>query len=228
MPDTPRISINQLAKYLSASPATRRRIILDQKQPKSFMVNYYDYANKSIINFILGGCKDEEIIVKEISSLYEKEAQSEYDETRISVNIEALQAVLDSYEQVELDGLKLKQIQNECPKITISGVDISVRPELLMKGRYKEKGIIGALKIYYSKNDPLSEESASYISAIVGQFIEENFTKKLEMSPKLCQVYDIFAGTVYVAPTAIKKRFRDVQYACQEIALWWNALEDEE
>lgn len=224
MPDNPRISINQLAKYLSASPAIRRSIIIQQKQPKTFIVNYYDYANQPILNFLLGGCKDEEIIVKEIDSLYHKDTQSEYEEIRISVNIEAMQAVLDSYDQLDLENLVVEQIQNDCPKVMISNVDISVRPELLIKGQNKK---IGALKLYYGKNDPLSVESASYISAIVSRFIEENYTDSLEKNLKLCQVYDIFSGMVYAAPAAIKKRYRDIEYACQEIALWWNALEEE-
>lgn len=227
MPDNPRISINQLAKYLDANPTTRRRIIADQMQPKTFRVNYYDYAQKPIIKFLLKGCKDEEIIVQEIESLYTRDAQSEYDETRMTVNAEALQAFLDSYDQLDLDGLKLKQIQNNCPKITIAGVDISVRPELLTKGLYRKKSIVGAIKLYYGKNDPLSEDSASYITAIVSRLVEENFTNKSEMSPRLCRVHDVFVGTVYLAPTSLKKRFRDVENACREIALWWDSLEEE-
>jgi hypothetical protein len=228
MPDKPRISINQLAKYLAANATMRRRIIIEQKQPKTFMINYYDYAQKPIIEFLLGGCKNEEIIVKEIDALYSKDAQSEYDETRLNVNAEALQAFLDSYEKLDLDGLRVKRIQNDCPKIKISGVDISVRPEVLISGHYKGKYIIGAIKLYYGKNDPLSDDSASYISAVVSRLVEKHFTKKYEVSNRHCRVYDIFGGTVYVAPTSTIKRFRDVKYACQEIALRWNALEEEE
>lgn len=227
VPTRPRISINQLAKYLSVNAPARRRIILEQKQPKAFKVNYYDFSVQPIIEFFMNCCDDEEIIVKAIEDLCTRTAKSEYDETRLSVNAEALQAFLDSYDALNFDGLKPKQIGNNCPKIMAGGVDISVRPEILLSGTHKKQAITGAVKLYFGKNDPLTKESAPYISAVVNRFVDENYAKKGQPSRKHCQVFDVFAGVVFEAPLSTTKRFRDVEYACQEIAMWWNALENE-
>jgi len=37
-------------------------------------------------------------------------------------------------------------------------------------------------------------------------------------------VYDVFANALYVAPTAYKTRFKDVEAACLEIAGRWGAI----
>jgi hypothetical protein len=228
MPERPRISINQLAKYLGANAPTRRRIIIDQRNPKTFVVNYYELAQQPIVKFLTGGCRDEEIIIRAIDEFGSREAQSEYDETRLAVNADALQAFLESYDILNLDGLAAKKVPNSCPKITIAGVDISVRPEVLLRGRYKGGSVTGAIKLYLAKNDPLTKDSAPYISAVVGRLIAENFARKSKMSERHCQVFDVFAGEAYASPKSTDKRFRDVQYACQEIAMWWNSLDDEE
>src|SRR5712692_4797488 len=102
---TPRISINQLAKYLISTSAQHPQIVRNQKHPPTFMVNWYEFATNCIIQFILENCTDENILLTEIDRLYSVVPSNEYEETRYRTNAEALESFCNSYDRLDLDGL---------------------------------------------------------------------------------------------------------------------------
>lgn len=54
--ERPRISVNKLGEYLTEpNPSRRRRILLDQKEPKDFILPYYDPARDAILRFFGDG-----------------------------------------------------------------------------------------------------------------------------------------------------------------------------
>ena len=53
--DLPRVSLNVLSEYLVASPNRRRRLIEEQKKPRTFRVAYYSEAEESITAYLITG-----------------------------------------------------------------------------------------------------------------------------------------------------------------------------
>ena len=51
----PRISINSMAEYLGATASRRQRIVEEQKRPPTFRVNWYQFAQDTITQFIVAG-----------------------------------------------------------------------------------------------------------------------------------------------------------------------------
>ena len=45
----PRISVNKLGEYMTATPLRRRRIVLDQKRPKTFIFARYREPQDAIV-----------------------------------------------------------------------------------------------------------------------------------------------------------------------------------
>ena len=210
-----------------ADAPNRHRIIFDQKQPLTYKVNYYELAQQPIIQYFLNGYTDEEILTGAIDRLYSTKPESDQEETKLKVNAEAIQSFLNHYDKIQIDELVVRQGSQDCPKVTIEGVDISVRPEIFLKGNYKGQDVTGAIKFYFGKNDPLTTDSGTYISSVIGRLVQEHFGESSTMSSRHCQAFDVFSGNVFNAPKSTTMRFRDIKYACKEIAMWWNALDDE-
>lgn len=222
---SPRVSVNQLAAYLVASPSQRRRLIHTAKYPPTFMVNWYDFARKAITDFIAGGMNNETILTTEVIRLYGLPAANDYEESRNRTNAEALESFLDCYDQIEISGLTVQQAPNSASALSIQGVDISVRPEFLMSGAYRNQNYTGGIKLYFSKDDPLTADSAPYITAVVMLHIQNHCLPPDHSARHTnCQVVDVFARRVHAAPRAITRRFQDIDVACQEIALWWPTM----
>jgi len=220
--DNPRISLNQLALYLSASAVRRRSILRDQKNPKTFRVAWYEQAQSAISSFILGGCKDEDLILQEIDGLQGAEATSDYEGSRNRTNAQALECFIDSYDKLDLDGLEIMAGSHDSQKIDVGGVNLSVRPELLLKSISHSPLYIGAIKLYLSKDHRLDDESGRYISTVLAHFVSECIaTANDTVEKRRCLVFDIFGGEVYQAPKATKRRFNEIESACEEIALLW-------
>ncbi len=131
---SPRVSINQLATYLVSTPAQRRRLIQNAKTPPTFLVNWYEFARQAINDFVSGGMVDEAILVNESNRLYGQVPTSDYEETRLRTNAEALDAFLDCYDQIDSAGHTIQLGPNTSPPLVVQGVEISVRPEFLTTG----------------------------------------------------------------------------------------------
>lgn len=186
------------------------------------MVNWYDPARQAINQFVSGGMVDESFLISESARLLSHPFSSDYEENRLRTNAEAIDAFLDSYDQIDLAGHTLTLGPSSPPALNVRGVEISVRPEFLSAGMYRGQQVCGGVKLYFSKDVPLTDESAPYITAVLMQHIQAHNQPSGHLArPNSCIVVDVFAGCVYTAPRATTRRFRDIEVACQEVSLWW-------
>jgi len=106
--------------------------------------------------------------------------------------------------------------------VELGGVDLSVRPDVLIEGPE-----IGAAKIYLSKTAPLTKDakgkpgSASFASAALHLWAEH---QSGSAAAERCLVVDVFAGEVYAAPARNATRREHLEAACEEIAAMWSAI----
>lgn len=223
---SPRLSVNQLSSYLVASSAQRRRILQDAKYPDTFRVNWYDLARQHITAFVAGGMVDETILTDGIARLLATSAVSSNDAVRLRTNVEALESVLASYSNLKLNGLSATSTMNwEHQHLSIKGVAISVRPEFFLNGTYMNRATVGGIKLYFSKQDSLSDSSASYVACILMRYIQDCGTPLgAVVRQSSCFVYDVFAGRAHAAPQAVAQRRRDIEAACEEITTIWTTV----
>lgn len=225
----PRISINKLGEYLSDNSARRRRKVLEQqKRPPDFITARYRDAQIAIVDFVVQGGTNDQIILDAIATLEAANPNSEWDQQRQLLCIEALENFLDSVG----DTLDLGQNMvatagdDDQPKLRVNGVDISVRPELILSGTDQSGNqIVGAIKLVFGKTSPLSEDAGRYIATTVHQFVEAYHTSAGQAAPvRFSYVIDVFEGAVYGAPRSFARRRQDIAAACDEIRLVWPAL----
>lgn len=208
-----------------ASPSRRRRIIQDQKWPQDCIVPFYSDAQEVIAGFIRRGAKDVSIIENAIERMLRSKPRSEWHERRFDASIEALKAFMNLAPDLDLSCYTMKQTSNRQPKLTMSTVELSVRPELLLEVHRKGKSkSAGAIKLCFSKSVRLSGEAAAYVGAILHNYVNTHVHPLGTAIPTDCKVIDVFAETIHVAPRTTKRRLKELHDACDEIAALWPRI----
>jgi hypothetical protein len=218
----PRIGVNALAQYLVAPAGKRRRIISEQKRPKTFQVVYYDPAIDPICEFLAGNIDHEELLLRR-KAVIDAPVAKDWGAQRNESCGKAIRAIATAAPRLLLEELEVKRAMDQPPKLLIGAVQVSVRPELYLirAGSDDEPAQRGYLKLYFSKNEPLSSEVGEYIAAILHQYAEMRLAKKGGCDRRLCRVLDVFTGKFHLAPKAIKRRREDIAEACREIETMW-------
>jgi len=203
-----------------ASPARRRRLLQDQKNPPPFMVTYYDDAMAPIREFYELGGTDDRVVTNAMDRIAARIPATDFEEQRNNSCIEALAAFLDLLDDFSLADYGVRLGEPDPPKLVVSGVQISVRPELLL---YRENELVGAVKFNIAKGSPLERQAAEYIAATVHQYVEEMLARGNALAQDSF-VVDLFSKRYLRAPRSSKRRRRDVEAACEEIAARWATL----
>jgi hypothetical protein len=223
--ETPRISVNKLGEYMTATPSRRRRIIEDQKRPRDYIVPRYTEAQDVIVAYLTAGTHVNGSLLEAIERLGNSPAASEWDEQRRNLCAEAIQSFLDLVDDLDLDGLDLRAGNNGQSRLLIAGVEVSIRPELtIIRAGASRNPASGAFKLYFSKTNPLGEESGAYVGTMVHHFVDEYPMGCEPADHRLCRVIDVFARRVYAAPRSFIRRRSEIQAACMEIARAWPDL----
>lgn len=223
---TPRISVNKLGEYLTATPARRKRIIYEQKHPPTFQVIRYRDAERAIVDYLVGG-QDLKILEKARARLTATVPESDFEAQTVHLCTEALEAFedcLDVLDSLDLDDLKISAGQSDPDQMEFAGVSVSVRPEVVLVGSDRGGATAGCLKLYLGKTVPLDDRSGPYVSTVLAAFAECNVAAKGRVDHRLVLTLDVFARKVFFAPKARARRLDDVTAACEEIAARWGSV----
>lgn len=221
----PRLSVNKLGEYMTVGPARRRKIIYDAKFPSDIIRPYYKPAEEAISLYIAGGMHDLSILENRIKSLDQSHAETIWDTRRITSNIEAIETFMNMLDFVDLKGCVPSLGSNTAPVVTINGVQISVRPEIVLNGSgIKKQKIVGGLKLHFPKAHALNQDAAGYVSAMVHAFSSDHLAADAVADCRICPVIDVASGVVYAGPTSTKSRMRELQAAASEIASLWPTI----
>ena len=221
----PRISVNKLGEYLVATASRRRAIIKGQKHPSDFVVARYHEAVAVIKEFILGGGTDLSIIDNAMLQLNSRKASSTWTAQDKTLSIEALEAFKHVWPNLGLARFKFEEGPTTASPIVVEGVEVSVRPEILLSGTRRDgSACSGALKIYLAKSFPFEGEAGSYVATTVHLYLTDVLRPGDFPEPGACIVLDVFGGKIFEAPKSFKRRREDISAACQEISRGWAAM----
>lgn len=222
--EAPRVSLNALSEYLVASAAGRRRIIQEQKRPKPFQVAYYSEAEDAIARYLASDDRNLLDLQLNFKQLQKGGKSPDWELGRRDTGIEALEGFKKLVPELPLNGLEVRRGPQKSRYLEVSGVTVSVRPEALLVQGTGDNRRLGAVKLYFSKSKPLSEERGRYASTILHAYLETFYTKVGVPDYRICMVIDVFAGKIHTAPRTYKRKRQDVEAACLEINLLWSEV----
>jgi len=217
----PRLSMSKLAEYMVATPSRRRTLLRDQKFPPAFKVAWFDQAFDAIADVLRHGM-DPSIIEDYLARWRRRTPKSTFEADRLRLWIEALSTVARVFDANPFAGLSLVEGPRDAT-MTLGGVKVSIRPELLCTGSAP-----GAVKIYLNKSVPLTDDdrrgdgSGTYAATLLYLWAAEHLGS---VAATQCRVLDVFAGRIYGAPKAYVRRRHNLHDACEEIAVRWASIE---
>jgi hypothetical protein len=218
----PRISINKLGEYCEANSLRRKQIVKDCKDPKSFIVTRYSEAREAIQEYFIRG-NDKKVITDAINAIKIKPNKTEFQKSDNKLSLEVLKLVLNS-DYSPLIGFEFSECKSYTTTIDITGVDVSIYPDLIITKQVNSEIHIGAVKFHITKGG-LNKESQKIIATILYDYIENYILTENQVSDlTMCFSHDIFKNQLESAPRSHKRRMQHVIAACEEISLWWNNL----
>ena len=220
----PRISINKLAEFMLAKGARKRQILKDQKFP-SFKGIYYREASEAVGSCVASGLENVAVVTNQISVLEQMSSDKIGTQRRIAANLDALEAFLGMLDSVVFSGAEPRLGATSAPLLTVHGIDISVRPEVILAGKAKSKEpLIGAMKIHFPRTFSLNTDSAGYVSAVTQEWCKVHLYDQGQSFGAYCSVIDVGSKTVFPGVKATVARMKDVEAECQNIAALWPSI----
>jgi len=218
----PRISITKHAEYMVASASRRRSILRDQKFPPAFKSANYREAFPALVDALVRG-GDPRILDEYIAQWTKREPNSRFEAECLALCVDALEAFKPMLSNDLLTDLSFAKGFHSA-SFSISGVEVSVRPEALVLGPEA-----GAVKLYLAKTTPLTPDtpgrpgSSSYAATLLHQWAEVQFGGA---APERCIVVDVFAGKIHRAPARYVQRRADQKASFEEIAAVWASIKN--
>ena len=220
----PRISVNKLAEFITAKASRQRQILRDQKFPQDYKVTYYKEASEAISICICSNIENTAIIERTISNLEQQNSDKIGTQRRIAANIDALETFETMLDEIDFKGAIPSLGEHSPPRLMIQNVDVSIRPEIILKGFGKSgKLLAGALKLHFPRTFPLGT-SAGYVSALLQEYAKAYLSNDGEAFGPYCFVIDIGSKTICAGVKATAARMRDIEAACRNIAGLWPTI----
>jgi hypothetical protein len=218
-----KMTLERLGKYLSATPRGRKRVIQELNRKSNLIEPDFSEAKNAIARYIAYGDGNEEVIYAEIERLEKKLAMSELQKEQINLSIDSLESFLDVADEVVIKDYEFLREDPSIPTtLLIAGTTIDVSPEIILRKMDLETGsFVGAVKIYFSKNYPLSDNAGKYMATLLYQYLEAHFADVGKADYSNCFVIDVFNQKVYRTPRYNKIYRADIHAACEEIARAW-------
>ena len=217
----PKISLNKLSEYLTATPSRRRQIVKDQQDPKPFIAARYRDARDAIVEFIASGMSEEEQLLSVAEKLRSDVSGSDFARQDRIASAEAIDNFLEVSDQIELDDLTVVPAdRTSTASMHVAGVRVSVRPDAYLKNAITGD-IVGAIKLHFPKTTPLNDTSSKYVATTLKVFLSEEQGAKF-VDHKKCYVVDVSTQTATCAQKSYKKNMSDIAAACEEIRARWQ------
>lgn len=220
----PRISVNKLAEYMMSKAARQRRILRQRKYPdQDFQIGmYHREAAEAVGLYLANGGISSDVIEARIQSLEQQTPATIGTQRRINSNIEALERFLGMLDDFDLGEADVTLGEHAPPKLTFHNVQVSVRPNVILRGSVKGKSVVGGIKINFAKGFTFDADAAGYVSAAIQDFCKRHIATDQEtVYPQYCQVFCVGGGEVFQGVKATKARLKDIEDTCLNIADIW-------
>ena len=203
------------------SPPPRRQTIIErQKYPCTYIGAYYEPARSTIVDFLLGHI-DRVGMLERMEALVCAEHESSWSRYRANGCADAVLKFLDLEPRLDLGGMTPVLVP-EHDKLEVSGVDVSVYPDLVLEGRDRRgRPVIGAVKLHFPKSHPQTDAAAEYVGTMLRMYATMAMSDRVKVCHEACMVIDVFSGKVMNAPRGYVRLWRDISAACEEIRRAW-------
>jgi len=225
----PRISANQLAEYVLASPTRRQSILRNAKFSPTFLVIRYAAAKDAICRYLSDDTRPLNTLINaEVDQIQlSKAGGTAFQQNDALLSAEAIKSFIAARAgfQKALPYATFAPNTQSLPKLVKAGVEISIRLDLV--ARNNGKGTVGGAILQLSKavaSKSWREDHSKVVAALVWLLASDHLTGLGTVDRKLCMAIDVFGGSAVTAPSNYKRVLNDLEAACGEIAALWPGI----
>jgi len=218
----PRISLNKLGEYMTAAtPSRRKRIVSDQQSPQAFIAARYKDAREAIVEFMVSGMSDHRELLSAASRLRNTHEGSDFAISDRNASADAIESFIEVVNSINFgDCVAVSMPGTASQGMTVAGVYVSVRPDIYLRN-WVTGEIEGAVKLHFPKTSPLTSPGAEYVATAMRVYMEREKGYS-HVDYRKCYVVDVPTSSVTVAPKAHVRKMKDIEAACEEIAIRWG------
>jgi hypothetical protein len=220
------MSVNKLAELLvTPSAARRRRIVYDQKHPSDAIVARYRMAMPAVAEYLTSDF-DAGVIDRHVMALRSDQSGGIWHREDRDLTADALEHVLQLASNLPQDGVTYSRPPAEPARLEVEGVQISVRPDMLLTTTIRGRRYSGAMKFHFTRNEEsaLTRRGAEFVAMVMQEWLTQFGTSGATPRGSLCIAVDVFRRAQVSAPTSVARRWEEVVAGCQEIAARWPQL----
>jgi hypothetical protein len=229
----PRISANDLARYMVSTETGKIGIITRSKEPSTAPVIRYNDLRSGLKAALCDPAAERKILGSLKTSLEQKSddmSLSAFARDDAQKSLDALECL--PLMRNELSGFDYKPAPSKQNNLFISGVNVSVNCDLLIHREYRGSEEIGAVLFRFTKPDEEESDSAnskrkemgSYAATLVHMQVAANMASNRIPSYKLCWSVDMQHRERHVAPKNYRQKAMNIENACRFIAAMWGGL----
>jgi hypothetical protein len=231
----PRISATKLAEYAVASPSRQKTIAQNAKvAPRLLLAPYREARDAFSRAYTHGGINPDYLlrIAKDLDARVPESPWQKSENPRSSAALKRLAKVVD---QIDCQGGHIiHRPQGGWGGIKIAGVYVSVNPELVFSIIHRGLPKVGGAILNTGQNAALSL-SRSHDGHSVGDYLTTLLYRMLELRLNTtgiplhtrCYAIDIAREAIYTAPSSHKRLLKNLDAACEVIAMRWDSIDVE-
>lgn len=220
--NVPRVPINPLIAFVTATERRKKSIVKEQKKPSVFKVAPYATARAAMKKYVKGGF-EEECILDALQTLQSRQTSSVWAKNDVANSIIALRHFIE----INFPD-RVGKIHCTFPKVTnkeciMAGVQITVAPDLIMRWEDNGNKYVGAVKFRIAKNK-LDFSAGRNAASLISYFLQKSIAKQGEIVDNAhCFFVDVMADVIYPAPLDTTLSLQEINDACLEYVTLWNA-----
>lgn len=166
----PRVSINPLIEFMSASDRRKLSIVKNQKTPSTIRVAPYSIARAAIRNFVKEDF-DYHRLIAAIEKLQKRDQSTQWRRQDTSNSIIALRHFMDMNFPTQLSRIKCTFAKSVIKDCYMNDVLITISPDLIMKWEIDGIKYVGAVKFRLSQK-PIDYSSGRNAAALLAHYLE--------------------------------------------------------
>lgn len=230
--ETPRITANELAKYMVATETGRLGIIRRARESGTAgRIRYMDV--KEALKAGMADPVNERRIIGAAANRFEQLVEDPSSSAFYKDDAEKSLDVLQSYHGMRnlLAGQDYRPAPTRMPKLNLNGVAVSVNVDLLIERDARSGPQIGGLIFRMTKPDEEESDGAAgtrrdmglYVATLVHMQVVENLSRNRTPARPICWSVDVQAGDRHVCPNG-STRETELRNACLFIAAMWDRV----
>jgi len=224
--------VNDLARYMVSSDTARMGILRRAKYPTTPPIIRYKDVRPALISYLADAGRRVNPLVSAEDLFRQRAADPASGALRQDDALKSIEVL----HAIQAMGNRLGQYDfHPSPpslnKLVLSGVEISIRSDLLVYGEARGKGQIGSAIFRMTQDDADTDEAKEkrkdmglYVATLALRQLSEAPPSNREVAARLCMSIDIQHGEVFIAPVANARRMNDVENACLMIAAIWPTI----